>query len=84
MDKTDEEILDKVRRVVAATFRTSAEGMRADTALGVLPGWDSFGHIHLMMEIEKEFAVRFPTEKLNEPKTVGGICELVRQMKSKS
>lgn len=72
-------LFERVRNVVARTFRVSPETVNAEASLGQLPGWDSFGHLNLMMEIEREFSVRFPTDKINQTKTVGEICELLRQ-----
>jgi acyl carrier protein len=84
MDKPNDQILDKVRRVVTRTFPTATTNITAETALETLAGWDSLGHINLMMEMEREFAVRFSTENLSESKTVGGICELLHQMQPNS
>ena len=29
-----------------------------------IDGWDSLAHLHLVMTIEKEFGIKFPTEKI--------------------
>lgn len=70
---------ERVRNTVARTFNVSPEVVTTQASLGQLPGWDSFGHLNLMMEIEKEFSVRFPTDKINQPATVAEICELLQQ-----
>ena len=34
--------------------------------MGSTPGWDSMGHMSVVMELEKEFKVRFPPYRLPE------------------
>ena len=36
-----------------------------------VPGWDSFNHINLVMQIEEEFGIRFSTEEISSLKDVG-------------
>jgi acyl carrier protein len=79
MNATQNELFEKVRMVVARTFKVSPDTVTPQASLGQLPGWDSFGHLTLMMEIEKEFGVRFPTDKINQPRNMAEICELLRQ-----
>jgi acyl carrier protein len=69
---------ERVRNVVARTFKVSPEIVTQEASLGQLPGWDSFGHLTLMMEVEQEFSVRFPTDAINRPKNVREICDLLR------
>jgi acyl carrier protein len=79
MNAEQNDSFERVKMVVARTFKISPEMVTPQTSLGQLPGWDSFGHLTLMMEIEKEFSVRFSTDKINEPKSTSEICELLRQ-----
>lgn len=68
--------------MVARTFKVSPEMVTPQASLGQLPGWDSFGHLTLMMEVEKEFSVHFPTDKINSPKNASEICDLLRVMQA--
>ncbi|MFH1024904.1 MAG: acyl carrier protein [Planctomycetota bacterium] len=45
-----------------------------------VPGWDSFNHINLVIQIEEEFHVRFTTEEVSNFKNVG---DLIRTLDSK-
>jgi acyl carrier protein len=73
---------ERLEKVVARTFKVSHEVVRAQGTLGQLPGWDSFGHLTLMMEIEKEFSVRFSTEQINRPNNVGEIFDLLDEIQA--
>jgi acyl carrier protein len=77
MNTEPTDTIERVKNVVARTFNASPDVVTAEASLGQLPGWDSLGHLNLMMEIEKEFSVRFPTDKINQPATVAEICELL-------
>jgi acyl carrier protein len=83
MDDNQNDSFVRVRNVVDRVFKVSPEPVTAQTSVGQLPGWDSFGHLRLIMEIEKEFGLRFPTDKIIEANTVEAICQLVSQLKTK-
>jgi acyl carrier protein len=83
MDTPNGDMFERVRMVMARTFKVSPELVTPQSSPGQLPGWDSFGHLTLMMEIEKEFSVRFSTETINHPKSTSEICELLRQTQDK-
>jgi acyl carrier protein len=57
-------IREKVKRVMAATFRVPAEQIPDDATPETVKGWDSLGHIELMLALEMEFGVPLPTEKI--------------------
>jgi acyl carrier protein len=82
MNTTQSGVSEKIRNVVARTFKVSPETVTQQTPLGQLPGWDSLSHLTLMMEVEKEFSVRFPTNDISIPTSVGEICDLLRSMQA--
>ena len=59
-------IRDKVKRVMAATFHVPAEQIPDDATPENVKGWDSLGHIELMLALEMEFGVPLPTERIIE------------------
>jgi acyl carrier protein len=40
-------------------------------------GWDSLGHVRLILEIEKEFHCRFSASEIASLKDVGELAELI-------
>jgi acyl carrier protein len=46
--------------------------------MGSTPGWDSMGHMSVVMEIEKEFNVRFPPYRLPELVDVPSIAKTLQ------
>jgi acyl carrier protein len=57
-------IREKVKRVMAATFRISAGQIPDNATPENVSGWDSLGHIELMLALEMEFGVPLPTEAI--------------------
>ena len=51
---------------------------RATTARDI-DGWDSLMHVTLLVNIEKEFAVRFSSAELAGFNTVGELEDLIRR-----
>jgi len=60
------EIDDRVRKTIIRTFNVAPEDQSRELRMGILPGWDSLGHMRLVVELEDEFGVSFPTYLLPE------------------
>ena len=60
------EIEDRVRKTILRTFNLSEKDAAKDLRIGSLPGWDSLGHMRLVVELEEEFGVSFPAYLLPE------------------
>ena len=67
------EIEDRVRKTILRTFNLSREDGMRDLRMGSLPGWDSLGHMRLVVELEEEFGVSFPAYLLPEILDVDSI-----------
>ena len=63
--------------LVARTFAAERDGLTGQSGVGTVEGWDSLGHLRLMMAVEAAFAVRFRTEELSKPRTIDDLCSLL-------
>jgi acyl carrier protein len=43
-----------------------------------VPGWDSLRHVLLLMEVEREFDLRFSAAEITYLKNVGELAELLQ------
>jgi acyl carrier protein len=68
---------ERVRAVIARTFRLSEEAATGDLRMGNPPAWDSLGHMGLVAAFEQEFDVRFPGHVLPELVSVPAIMDAV-------
>lgn len=55
----------------------------AALGMGLHPRWDSMGHMELIMHIEKEFGLRFPTYEIAEMVTPAAISHAVERHSQK-
>jgi acyl carrier protein len=55
---------EKAKRIMAATFHIPAARIPDDASPENVAGWDSLGHIELMLALEIEFGVQLPTETI--------------------
>jgi acyl carrier protein len=54
----------KLIAVVAAALGVPTAALELETAAGEVEAWDSLGHINVISEIEAEFGVSIPIEKI--------------------
>ena len=57
---------DRLKALLARTFRVPEGSVADDAAMGVLPEWDSVGHLELMLAVEMEFGVQLTTDAILE------------------
>ena len=55
----------------------------APLRMGSTPGWDSMGHMTVVMELEKEFQTSFPSYRLPELVDVSSIARAVQDSSKK-
>ena len=71
---TDNEILARVRDVIANVFGEDDLVVLSSTTAADVEGWDSVSNIEVLIALEREFGIRFNT---GEMATVANVGELV-------
>lgn len=74
---------ERVRKVIAETFRLSHEEAQSDLRMGSPSNWDSLGHMGLVMEIEKEFGLQFPNFVIAELVSAPAIVRTIEEIASR-
>lgn len=77
-DTSPSDFEQRVRSVIQHTFRLSDADAAGDLRIGAPPQWDSIGHMQLLLEIENEFGVRFPTHAIGTLTTLDAILQAVK------
>ena len=67
---TEQRIQAAITRALGIKSPDSSVPLR----MGSTPGWDSMGHMSVVMELEKEFNTRFPPYRLPELVDVASIA----------
>lgn len=55
---------EQLEKIFTRVFPNAKKKKLSELVSGKLKGWDSLGHLKLIMAIEKEFMVRFSTEDI--------------------
>jgi acyl carrier protein len=51
--------------------------------LGNIKGWDSLGHVNLLLEIEKKFKIKFSMQEISELKSFNKIISKLKKIEKK-
>jgi acyl carrier protein len=68
-----ERVSTRLRSVIADVLGLTVEQVVASAAAGQLEGWDSFGHLQVVLALEAEFGVQFDPQKIPELTTVARL-----------
>jgi len=79
--KNREQIESYVCRLIADMTGLAHERVQPTMKRMEIPEWDSFAHLEIMIQIEKEYGIRFSTAEIAETLEIG---EIVALLESKS
>jgi acyl carrier protein len=80
VDRTNEQ---RVEDAVMRALGIRAKDLSTPLRMGSTPGWDSMGHMTVVMEVEKEFQTSFPSYRLPELIDVPSIAKAVQDSQKK-
>lgn len=75
-----EEIRSRVYEVMKRVF--NLPDLTLDEELlkeGSVEGWDSLGHLNLLMELEREFNIKFSLDDIEKGRTLKNIIVLIEE-----
>lgn len=72
-----EDLLERVRAAIATTFGVAPEHIGAATVQDDVEGWDSVGHLNLMLMLEDTFAVRLDVPDMERLTSVAAIVRFL-------
>lgn len=68
-------MLDEVKNAMTEVFGTAPDTVTMETGLNDLDGWDSMGHLNLMLHFEREKGIEINEETILQCTTVRGIID---------
>jgi acyl carrier protein len=71
--------VQRVQQAVVRALGIAKSDSSTPLRMGSTPGWDSMGHMTVVMELEKEFNVRFEPYRLPELVDVPSIVNTLRE-----
>ena len=76
---TYDAVMDKLNDVFRTQFKDAALVLTPTTVADDVPGWDSLGHIRLILNVERTFGIKFKTSEVASFKNVGELATMVQQ-----
>ncbi len=73
-----EEILVKVRQAFHTAFHVDPQSVSLETTPDDVEGWDSVGHLELVVSLEAIFEVNFDVDELMEMENLGAIVRIIQ------
>lgn len=74
-----EDLEQRVRAAIAATFGLAPEDVGARALQAEVPGWDSVGHLNLMLMLEDTFGVRLDVPDMERLTGVEAIVRFLEE-----
>ena len=74
-----DKVNSKLARIMAEEFHLDSEKISIDDSVDTIEGWDSLGHIELILAIEEAFDVKFSTELIRKLVSVKALQNALRK-----
>ena len=76
-NKLNPDQLGKLSDIFRVLFNRPDLELTDDLTAKDVPGWDSFNHVNLIINIEAEFGVRFSNDEVGGMQNVGNLKKLL-------
>jgi acyl carrier protein len=76
----DKTIEGRVQSAIARALGLKSLDATTPLRMGSTPGWDSMGHMTVVMELEREFKTTFPPYRLPELIDIPSIASAVQNV----
>jgi len=73
-----EEIRAKIQELLREVTDDESAAVTDETTAEDVSGWDSTNHVRLMVALEAAFNIRFETDEIAAPETVGELISLIQ------
>ena len=73
----DSEQHDRLSAIFKTLFNRPDLELNNNLSAKDVPGWDSFNHVNLIINIEEEFGVQFSNEEVGGMQNVGNLKNLL-------
>lgn len=74
---------ERLAALIADVIGHDAAGLRPDSVLAELPGWDSYANLQLIGAVEEDFSVVVTTDDIVRLRTTGDLLRYVQQHRGK-
>lgn len=79
----EQQIEQRIQNTIARALSIRNVDASVPLRMGSTPGWDSMGHMMVVMELEREFGTSFPSYRLPELVDVPSIAKAIQDRPAK-
>lgn len=72
-------MFERMKEIIAEQLSTEADGITLETSFKDDLGADSLDLFELVMQCEEEYGVEFPSDDLENMKTVGDVMRFIKE-----
>ncbi len=73
-----EQILSKITENLADIIDREDLVLTEESTADEVDDWDSLNHVKLMVAIEGEFGIRFESDEISAPETIGELIDMIQ------
>lgn len=73
------ETYDRLSSIMRDIFKDPTLSARPELAARDVERWDSLSHIRFILQIERNFKIKFATAEISRFKNVGELAELIEE-----
>ena len=77
-------LLEKISEIVMDVTDAEDVVLTDSSVPADVEDWDSLNHIQIVVEIEKEYGIRFSTQEIQSFQNVGDVANMIEQKVSAS
>lgn len=81
MENKPHDIVFKIKKIISEVTNIPTESIKENTMRDEIPGWDSLGHLNIIMEAERELGVNLTMEEVINIRSVQDLIETVKRKK---
>ena len=78
----NKEILEKLNQIFTTVLKHEVD-LKEEYSANDVENWDSLNHVRLIVDIEKEFNVRFTYIEVEQFKNIGSIINAITRKQNK-
>ena len=70
----------QIIKIISRILEVDVDEVEMDTIIGDLPEWDSLHHLQIIVELQKEFDIKYSQDDLVELEDVSDLIALTKEM----
>lgn len=79
MDLENDVTWKRLAMTISDVLGTDQDEIKPQNQARDIPGWDSLAHLIIVTQLEREFSLSLPYERVSNAKTVGDLRDIIME-----